>query len=106
MVTDAKRVESLAGLSAVRMLKPSSRASGRGQCSVLETSTAAGSVVHRKGTRIAWYLEPDRFDLQFSSKERTHDVQTPSMLSMLRPRRVAWYLVGGADLSPFFVCSG
>ena len=36
MVRDVKRVESLAGLSAVRKSKPSSRASGRGQCSVLE----------------------------------------------------------------------
>ena len=66
MVTDAKRVESLAGLSAVRRLKPSSRASGRGQCSVLETSTAAESVVRRKGTRIALYLKPDRFDRLFA----------------------------------------
>ena len=90
-MTDAECVENLAGLSAVQELKPSSRASGRGQCSVLETSTAAESVVHRKV-------------VQFSTKELTHDVQTPSMLSMLKPRRVAWYLVGGADLSPFFVC--
>ena len=74
-------VENLAGLSAVRGLKPSSRASGRGQCSVLETSTAAETVVRRKGMRIALYLEPDRFDLQFATKEITHDVQTPSVLS-------------------------
>ena len=62
MMTDAECVENLAGLSAVKELKPSSRAS-RGQCSVLETSTAAESVVRLKGTRIALYLEPDRFDL-------------------------------------------
>ena len=98
-------MENLAGLSAVKELKPSSRASGRGQCSVPETSTAAESVVHRKGTRIALYLRPDRLDLQFATKELTHDVQAPRMLSMLKPRRVALYLVGGADLSPFFVCS-
>ena len=104
MMTDAECVENLAGLSAVKELLPSFRASVRGQCSALETSTAAESVVRRKGTRIALYLEPDRFDLQFFTKELTHDVQTPSMLSMLKPRRVAWYLVGGADLSPFFVC--
>ena len=65
MVTDAKCVENLAGLSA---LKPSSRASGRGQRGVLETSTAAETVVRRKGTRIALYLEPDRFDLQFCNE--------------------------------------
>ena len=94
MVTDAKCVENLAGLSAVKELKPSFRASGRGQCSALETSTAAESVVRGKGKRIAFYLGPDRFDLQFLTKELTHDVQTPSMLSMLKPRRVAWYLVG------------
>ena len=105
MMTHTECVENLAGLSAVRRLKPSSRASGRGQCSVLETSTAAESVVRRKGTRIALYLEPDRFDLQFATKELTHDVETPSVLSTLKPRRVAWYLVGGADLSPFFVWS-
>ena len=73
MMTDAECVENLAGLSAVRRLKPSSRASGRGQCSVLETSTAAESVVRRKGTRIALFLEPDRFDLQFATEELTHD---------------------------------
>ena len=67
-MTDAVCVENLAGLSAVKELKPSSRASGRGQCSVLETSTAAESVVHRKGTRIALYLKPDRFDLQFATE--------------------------------------
>ena len=32
-------------------------------------------------------------------------MQTPGMLSMLKPRRVARYLVGGADLSPFFAWS-
>ena len=83
----------------------SSRASGRGQHGVLETSTAAETVVRRKGTRIALYLKPDRLDLQLATKELTHDVQTPSMLSMLRLRWFAWYLVGGADLSPFFACS-
>ena len=104
MMTDAE-LENLTGLSAVKELKPSSRASGRGQCSVLETSTAAESVVHRKGTRIALHLGSDRFDLQFATKELTHDVQTPSMLSMLRLRRFVRYLLGAADLSPFFVCS-
>ena len=104
MVTGAECVENLAGLSAVKELKPSSTASGRGQCSV-RTSTAAESVVHRKGTRLALYLEPDRFDLQFSTKELTHDVQTPSMLSMLKLRRFAWYFSSAADVSPFFAYS-
>ena len=75
------------------------------QRAVLETSTAAETVLRRKGTRIALYLEPDRFDLQFSTQELTHDVQTPNMLSTLRLRRFAWYLVGGADLSLFFTYS-
>ena len=78
-------------------MKPSSRGSGRGQRGVLETSTAAKTVVHLEGTRIALHLEPDRFDLQFATKELAQDVQTPSMLPTLRFRRFAWYLVGGAD---------
>ena len=64
MVTDANCAENLAGLSAVKGLRLSSRASGRGQHGVLETSTAAETVVLRKGTRIAFYLKPDRLDLQ------------------------------------------
>ena len=98
MATDAKCVENLAGLSAVR-------ASGGGQCSVLETSTAAETVVHREGTGIALYLGPDRFDLQFAKKELAQDMQTPRMLSTLRLIRFAWYLVGAADVSPFFAYS-
>ena len=105
MATDAKCVENLAGLSAVRGLKPIFRASGREQCSVLETSTAAESVVRRKGTGIALYLGPDRFDLQFATKELAQDMQTPSMLSTLRLRRFASYLVGPADVSPLFAYS-
>ena len=54
---------------AVGGLKPISRASGCGQRGVLETSTAAETVVHREGTGIALYLGPDRFDLQFATKE-------------------------------------
>ena len=101
IVTDVKRVKNLAELFVVRGLKPSSRASVRGQRGVLETSTAAETVVRREGTKIAFHLEPDRFDLQFATKELAQDVQTPSMLSTLRLRRFAWYLVGGADVSPF-----
>ena len=73
MATDAKCVENLAGLSAVRGLMPSSRDSGRGQ---------------RESTGMASYLG--------------QDMQTPSMLSTLRLRRFAWYLEGEADASPFF----
>ena len=69
---------------------------------MLETSKAAETVVRRKGTRVASYLKQDRSDVQLATKELTHDVQTPSMLSMLRLARFAWYLVGGTDLSPFF----
>ena len=88
MMTDVECVENLAGLSAVKELK-SSRASCRWQCSVLR----------RRQPQRVWCTA------KFSTKELTHDVQTPSMLSILKPRRVAWYLVGGADLSPFFVYS-
>ena len=50
VVTDAQCVENLAGLSAVRGLKPSSRASGRGELCVLGTLTAAETVVNREST--------------------------------------------------------
>ena len=103
--TDARCVENLAGLSEVKGLKPSSRASGHGQRGVLETSTDAETAVNRKAARIALYLGPDRFDLQFATKELARDMQTLSMLSTLRLRRSAWCLVGAADVSPFFVYS-
>ena len=80
-------------------MKISSRASGRGQRGMLEMSTVTETMVHREGTRI------DKFDLQFATKELTHDVQTPSMLSTLKLRLFAWYLIGAADVSPFFACS-
>ena len=102
MVTDTKCVENLAGLSAVRSLQPSSRASGRGQRGVAEASTAAGTMVHHEGTEIISYLGPDRFDLQFATKELAQDMQTSSMLSTLRLRRFVWYLVGAAGVRPFF----
>ena len=62
-------------------------------------------MVHREGTRTALYLGPDRFDLLFATKELAQDMQTRSMLSTLRLRRSAWYLVGAADVSPFFAYS-
>ena len=46
-----KATDSLAGLSEVKGLKSSTRVAGRGQCGVLETSTAAETMVHREGTR-------------------------------------------------------
>ena len=46
----------------------------------------------RRGTGISMYLGPDRFDLQFATKELAQDMQTPSKLSMLR-----------AHVGPFFV---
>ena len=102
MATDARCVENLAGLSEVKGLKSSSRVAGRGQCGVLKTSTATENMVRSTGTRIALYLGPDRFDLLFATREFARDMQTLSMLSTLKRRRFAWYLVGAADVSPFF----
>ena len=102
MVTDAKCVENLAGLSAVWGLQPSSRASGRGQRGVADASTAAETTVHHKGTKIVSYLGPDRFDLQFATMKVAQDMQTSSMLSTLRLRRFVWCLVGAAGVRPFF----
>ena len=73
MAPDGKRVENLASLLEVKGAKtspfPSSRATGRGQRDVLELLTAAEATVCRRGTGIALYLGPDRFDLQFTTKE-------------------------------------
>ena len=69
MVTDARRVENCCG-----------------QEVEAEFQSQWPQAVQCAGTRIALFLEPDRFDLQFATKELTHDVQTPSMLSMLKPR--------------------
>ena len=55
-----------------------------------------------RGTGIALYLGPDRFDLQFATKELAQDMQTPSKLSMLRLRRFVKYLLGAGDVGPFF----
>ena len=49
----------------------------------------------------ALYLGPDRFDLQFATKEVAQDVQTPSKLSMLSLRRFVRFLFGVADVGPF-----
>ena len=88
MAPDAKHVENLASLLEVKGAKPSptpsSRATGRGQRDVLVLLTAAEATVFRRGTGIALYLGPDRFDLQFATKELAQDMQTPSKLSMLR----------------------
>ena len=101
MAPDAKDVENLASLLEVKGAKPSptpsSRATGRGQRDVLELLTAAEATVFRRGTGIALYLGPDRFDLQFATKELAQD-----MLSMLRLRRFVRYLLGAADVGPFF----
>ena len=70
-----------------------------------EALTATETMVRREGTRIALYRGPDRFDLQFATKKVTQDMQTSSMLSTVRLGRSAWYLVGAADLSPFFAYS-
>ena len=106
LMPDPKHIENLAGLLGVKGAKPSptpcSRASGRGQRDVLEPLTAAEATVFRRGTGIALYLGPDRFDLQFATKELAQDMQMPSKLSMMRLRRVVRYLLGAADVGPFF----
>ena len=91
MALDANHVENLASLLEVKGAKPSptpsSRATGCGQRDVLELLAAAEAMVFRRGTGIALYLGPDRFDLQCATKELAQDMQTPSKLSMLRLRR-------------------
>ena len=81
---------------------PSSRATARGQRDVLELLTAAEATVFRRGTGIALYLGPKRFDLQFATKELAQGLQTRSKVSMLRLRRFVRYLLGAADVGPFF----
>ena len=56
----------------------------------------------RRGTEIALYLGPNIFHLQFATKELAQDMQTPSKLSMLRLTRFVQYLLGAADVGPFF----
>ena len=108
MAPDAKHLENLASLLEVKGAKPSlsSRATGRGQRDVWEPLTAAEATVFGRGTGIAVYLGPDRFDLQFATKELAQDMQTPGKLSMLRLRRFVRYLVGAADVGPFFAYQG
>ena len=106
MAPDAKHVENLANLLEVKGVKPSptpsSRATGRGQRDVLELLSVAEATVFRRGTGIALYLGPDRFDPQFATKELAQDMQTPGKLSMLRLRRFVRYLLGAADEGSFF----
>ena len=98
LMPDPKHIENLASLLGVKGAKPSptpcSRATGRGQRDVLEPLTAAEATVFRRGTGIALYLGPDRFDLQFATNELAQDMQMPSKLSMMRLRRVVRYLLG------------
>ena len=105
MATDARCAENLAGLSEVKGLKSSSRASGRGQRGVLEMSTVTETIVRHEGTRIALRLGPDRSDLVFVTRELARDMQVLSVLSTLKLRQFAWYLIGAADVSPFFAYS-
>ena len=55
---------------------------------MLEPLTASEATVFRRGTEIGLYLGPDRFDLQFATKELAQDMQTPSKISMMRLRRM------------------
>ena len=79
-----------------------SRVRNRVQRDVLEPLTAAEATVFRRGTGNALYLGPDRFDLQFATKELAQDMQMPSKFSILRLRRFVRYLLGAADVGPFF----
>ena len=105
LTPDAKHVENLASLLEVKRAKssptPCSRATCRGQRNVLEPLTASEATVFRRGTGIALYLGPDRFDLQFATKELAQDMQTPSKISMIRLRRMVRYPLGAADVGPF-----
>ena len=105
VATDARCVENLAGLFEVKVLKPSSRCSGCRQRGVLGVSSFTETMVHREGMKVAPYLEPDRLHLLFATKELVRDMQTLSMLSMLKLRRFAWYFSSAADVSPFFAYS-
>ena len=58
-------------------------------------------MVHREGMIIASYLGPDRSDLLFAARELARDVQILSMLLTLELRRLTWYPIGAADVSPF-----
>ena len=82
MAPDGKHVENPASLLEVKGAKrsptPSSRATGRRQ------------------------RRDNRFDLQFATKELAQDMQTPIKWSMLRLRLFVRYLLGAADLGPFF----
>ena len=69
---------------------------------VLDLLTAAEGAVFRRGTGTALCLGQDRFDLQFATKELAQDMQAPSKLSMLGLRRFVRYLLGAADVGPFF----
>ena len=106
LTPDAKHVENLASLLEVKGAKssptPYSRATGGGQRDVLDPLTATEATVFRRGTRIALYLGPDSFDLQFATKELAQDMQTPSKISMMRLRRMDRYVLGAADVGPFF----
>ena len=96
LTPDAKHVENLAEhLVFVPLVRD-----------VLEPLTAAEATVFRRGTGIALYLGPDRFDLQFATRELAQDMQTPSKLSIMRLRRVVRFLLGAADVGPFFAYQG
>ena len=74
----------------------------RGQRDVLEPLAASEVTVFRRGPGIALHLGPDRFDLQFATKELAQDMQTPSKNWMMRLRRMVRYLLEAADVGPFF----
>ena len=84
---------------------PSSRATGRGQRDVLELLTAAEATVFRRGTGIALYLGPDRFDLQFATKELAQDMQTLSKVVDAESQTVC-QVSSRCGIGPFFAYQG
>ena len=98
MATDARCVENLAGLPAVRVPEPV--AVGSAVCSRRRQLQRPWCTA--KARELPCTADQNRFDLLCATKELAQDMQTRSMLSTLRLRRSAWYLVGAADVSPFF----
>ena len=105
MAPDAKHVENLATLLEVKGAKPSptpcSRATGRGQRDVLEPLTAAEATVFRRhgDCFVSRIRQVPSAVCDEGARSRHADAKK---LSMLRLRRFVSYLLGAADVGPFF----
>ena len=93
--------ENLAGLCAVRCFKPSSRASGPGQRVWRRRRQLQKPWCAAKARKLSRTSAPDKFDLQFATKE-LKTCRRRAWLSTLRLGRFVWYLVGTAGVRPFF----